>query len=1116
MKKILFSSIIILISLFGSFHATAQFYSSQASGDTVHFPYWAQMMQDPNANFHATQSAFEKYWAGRTDHKGNGWKVFKRWEYINQDLVQADGKLPRPGSFREEYERYTSTHGILSPSGNWTLVGPISLPNNNTGQPNGLGRINAITFFPVSSTTIYIGSPSGGLWRTTDGGTTWNVLISNLPTLGVSSILIHPTNTNQILIGTGDRDGGDAPGMGVYQSTDGGITWASSNSGMGNQTVGMMIRHPSNVNIILAATSGGIYKSIDGGSTWTRKSSNTNNYKDIKFKPTDPTIMYASENGKFYRSTNTGDSWTQITSGVIAGNRLVIGVSPNQPATVYLVMTNGPFAGLLRSTDSGLNFTTQSTTPNIMDYSCDGSGTSSQAWYDLCVAVDPNNANTLYVGGVNIFKSTNSGVSWVINAQWIGSSWGTPCAASVHADVHTLEWSSLTGSLLTGCDGGIYKTSNGGTNWTDLSSGLAIAQVYKIGQSATKQGLVNNGYQDNGTATGDGLTFTTVIGGDGMECAIDYSDTNYRYGELYYGTIYRTSGYGYNPITGGITESGPWVTPFILHVTDPNTMFVGDNNVWRSNNVKAGSVTWTAISSGETNACAVLRQSPIDPNVLYVSRGTVLKRSDNANATSVTWTTCTSPSGSSITDMVASPSDASTVYATAGTKVYKSVNKGSTWSDISGTLPSININCIIYDKNTNEGLYVGNKTGLFYKDATMSNWVAFNTGLPLVDVRELEIYYDATNPSNNRIKAATYGRGLWQSDLMGFLTVTPTNQNVTSPAGTTSFTVSCNGAWLASTPDTWCTITLSGTGNGTISVNYTANPNVTQRIATLTVTSGTQTPQTVTVTQDGAAPTLAVVPSNQNVTAPTGSTSFTVTSNTNWTVTVDSSWCTATSAGSGNGTILASYSQNLSMNSRVATLTVTVSGLPPQNVTVTQAGVIPTLMVSPSNQNVPETTGSTSFSVTSNMNWTANSDQLWCIATPSGVGNGTIMADYTTNTLYLARIATITVNVSGLSPQQVTVTQDASTVSVDEHNGRNIRIYPNPTKGSFQIVPQGLGNENLTVTVLDMTERSIQMQTFSGDQKIMIDLSAYPQGCYIIKVQTGSEVIVKRLIVERY
>jgi hypothetical protein len=260
---------------------------------------------------------------------------------------------------------------------------------------------------------------------------------------------------------------------------------------------------------------------------------------------------------------------------------------------------------------------------------------------------------------------------------------------------------------------------------------------------------------------------------------------------------------------------------------------------------------------------------------------------------------------------------------------------------------------------------------------------------------------------------------------------------------------------------------------------------------------------------------LFVTPSNQNVPAPAGSTSFTVTSNTDWTVTVDSTFCTVTPAGTGNGTILVYYSENFSVNSRVATLTVTVSGLTPQFVTVTQEGAAPILIVIPPYQNVTEIAGSTSFNVTSNTNWTALSNQLWCTVTPSGTGNGTIMAEYETNTTYFSRIAGITVSVSGLSPQTVTVNQDASTVSVGEHSGKGIRIYPNPTKGSFSIVSEGFGKDNLFVTVYDLTERVILNQDFQSGRPVSMDLSGSPEGCYIIKVRTGSEVIITRLMVER-
>jgi photosystem II stability/assembly factor-like uncharacterized protein len=1190
----------------------AQFLPDPAAGDTANFPYWVQMMQDTNARFGDTQRAFEKYWTGRENIRHNGWKVFKRWEYINHDCVRPDGKLPSPDQVSKEYDHYFATHdGVLSVNGNWSEMGPIVSPGNATSQPNGLGRINGICLHPASPGTIYVGSPSGGLWRTTDGATTWSLLTTNTPTLGVSSILLHPTDANLILIGTGDRDGGDSPGKGVYKSTDGGATWVASNTGMGTLAVGMMIMHPSDPNLILAATSGGIYKSTDGGLNWTRKSSNTSNYKDIRFKPGDPAIVYASEGGKFYRSANTGDSWTQITSGVVNGTRLVIGVSANQPATVYLCVTNGAFAGLLRSTDSGLNFSTQSTTPNIMDYSCDGSGTSSQAWYDLCIAVDPANANILYVGGINIWKSTNAGVSWTINSHWVGSSWGTSCAPSVHADIHCLEFSPANGNLFTGCDGGISKTPDGGTTWTDISSGLAIAQVYRIGQSATKQSLSMNGYQDNGTSKNSGQAFTTVIGGDGMECIVDYTDTTFRYGALYYGDIRRSTGGGYSTIAAngshGITESGAWITPYILHETIPSTMFAGYVNVWRSTNVKAGSIpsiTWSKISTGESGTCSVLEQSPANVDILYVVRNGSVRRSDNANATSPAWTSCTLPGGTTPTDLEAHPTDQNIVYASAGTKIYKSTDKGASWTNISGTLPSVNINCLVYDKNSNEGLYIGNKTNVFYKDATLSDWIAFSAGLPPVDVRELEIFYDAATPANNKLKAATYGRGLWQSDLYSLfavnpanqdvactagsttftvtantttvwtatssatwctvtpsgsgsgilaatytdnpaitsrvdtitvsvatfapqtvtvtqagappsLLVTPPNQNVAATAGSTNFTVTSNTNWTSVSNSSWCTVTLSGTGNGTIVADVTDNLSITQRIATITVTVAGLAPVDVTVTQDGAAPALSVSPQNQNVPAPAGSTSFTVTSNTNWSAWSSAGWCVVTPSGSGNGSLVADYAENILVLQRVATLTVSVSGLPAVTVTVTQEGVAPTLQVTPSNRNVAPGAGSTDYTVASNTGWTAVADSAWCVVTPAGNGNGSIIADYALNPYYFTRVATITVTVAGIPAQQVTLTQAQSTVSVADPQNGEIRLYPNPTAGKFRIISRGNPPGSLEARVMDLTGKLISIQHCTIPDDCVFDLTTLPEGCYFVKISTSKAFQIHKLVIIR-
>jgi hypothetical protein len=264
------------------------------------------------------------------------------------------------------------------------------------------------------------------------------------------------------------------------------------------------------------------------------------------------------------------------------------------------------------------------------------------------------------------------------------------------------------------------------------------------------------------------------------------------------------------------------------------------------------------------------------------------------------------------------------------------------------------------------------------------------------------------------------------------LIVTPLNQNVTSSSGTTSFTVASNIAWTSSSNQTWCTVTPSGTGNGTIRAAYQSNTGAGSRTAAITVSGSGVSDQVVTVTQLGTAPALIVTPLNQNVTSSSGTTSFTVASNVAWTSSSDQAWCTVTPSGTGNGNgnITATYQANTETSARTATITVKGSGVSEQVVTVTQSGEAPSLIVTPLNQNVTSSSGTTSFTVASNVAWTSSSDQTWCTVTPSGTDNGTITATYQENTGISARTATITVMGSGVSNQVVTVTQSGAPTSL--------------------------------------------------------------------------------------
>lgn len=769
MKKTLrLTAIIMLFALTGN----AQAISAKTLNDTTNFPYWIEMMQNPDANFFQTQRAFTQYWKDRKITRGCGWKVFKRWEYMMQSRVNPDGSLPVPEAAYNAYTEYQNKSRSMA--GSWVNMGPSQIPSPGPPGYLGLGRLNVVAFHPTDPNKLYVGAPAGGMWQTSNGGNTWETHTDTLPTLGVSAIVVDFSNPQNILIGTGDRDAGDAPGLGVFKSIDGGLTWSPAKTGMDNKTVGKIIQHPTNSQIYLAATSGGIYRTVNGGSSWTN--SKTGNFKDILFKPTDPNIVYAVLGADFYRSADNGLTFTKITAGLTGGQRGVIAVTPANPDYVYFMQSDGGsgFQGLYRSVDAGITFNTRSTSPNIMDWSCDGSGSGGQSWYDLALAADPTNPEVIFAGGVNVWKSNNGGMTWAINSHWYGG-----CnVAEVHADCHFLGYSPVNGNLYAGNDGGCYVTTNGGTTWTDRTVGMTIGQIYKIGQSQTVKNKVINGFQDNGSYTMTPTGWLSTGGGDGMECAIDYENPAYTYHTIYYGSIYRkVNNGGEVQIAGenvnGITESGAWVTPFCISKADRKGMFAGYKNIWRCSNVINYPIIWTKISDnlGGSNGAdmADVEQSSANTNIFYAARSdSKFFRSDNCLGDSPEWINLTStlPASGTPSDIAAHPTDENIVYITLAKKIYKSVNRGLTWTNITGSLPNVNLNAVVCYKNAPEGLYVGTDVGVFYNDESTAGWIAFSENLPAnVKITELDIYYDNDSISQDAIRASTYGRGLWGSDM---------------------------------------------------------------------------------------------------------------------------------------------------------------------------------------------------------------------------------------------------------------------------------------------------------------------------------------------------------------
>jgi len=354
------------------------------------------------------------------------------------------------------------------------------------------------------------------------------------------------------------------------------------------------------------------------------------------------------------------------------------------------------------------------------------------------------------------------------------------------------------------------------------------------------------------------------------------------------------------------------------------------------------------------------------------------------------------------------------------------------------------------------------------------------------------------------------------STLQASLAVTPPNRSVGDTTGQTRFFVSSNINWIVSSDASWCVPTPLGAGDDTIFANFEGNTDISPRLATITV-SGSGVPSVhVTVTQAGATLQLIVTPSNQDVVADTGRTTFNVLSNISWSVSCDSSWCTVqTPGGMGNGNILVTFAGNPGLTARTAHVTTIGTGVVPVVVTVTQAAALPTLSVTPQVQNVTSLAGGTNYTVTSNTSWTVQCDSSWCTVTPSGSKNGTIVANYTQNTGNTARTAHISVSATGATPVTVNLTQAKQNTGIGETPTDQVEIYPNPNKGIFKIVPAEGSKRELTIEVEDMNGKTVLKKQLKGQEEYQVDLSAAAAGTYYVRIQSDTYLVKRKVVILR-
>jgi len=704
---------------------------------------WINMRNDLNVNFYDVQDAFNSYYKDRYKGKGSGWKQFKRWEYFMEQRVYPDGKRLKHSQLWDEMMKFNKNYpsAAYSSKSNWSSLGP-TVWNDITGHWNpGIGRINVIARDPADSMIIYIGSPSGGLWKTTDEGENWQSLADHLPIVGVSAIAIHPTNTDIMYIGTGDKDTEDNYSIGVLKSTDGGQNWVKTGiewNANYNRTIAKLLINPEDPEILYAATSSGLFRTTDGGINW--EIINGGAIDDMEFKPGNPDVIYFNTS-RFYKSADGGDSFEQISGLPVAG-RVQIAVTEANPDYVYFFASQD---GIWRSEDSGETFTKMSNQPNQ----------GNQDYYDLGIAASHTDPEEVLVGEIEVYRSSNGGASWIQATSW---NWPTGIGYT-HADIHEMVY--YGGTLYIGSDGLITKSTDGGRTYQSFTEGLGIRQFYRIGVSKSNPYKILGGSQDNGTSVYTDDHWHEWRGADGMECIVDYTNDNIVYGTSQNGTFYKSNNGG-DEGNVNITQpgEGDWITPFAIHPTNPQILYVGLQNVRYTNN---GMQSWITISSFPEGLLSCVTISESDPDYLYVAKSSSVYKSVNGGNT---WEDISGNIPNySITYISIHPSDPQKIAISfsgfsSSKKVYVTENAGDTWINMTANLPNIPANCVAFNDDEYDGLYVGMDVGIYYRDNTMDDWIPFMNNLPNVIVSELEI-----SPSIGKIRAGTYGRGLWESDL---------------------------------------------------------------------------------------------------------------------------------------------------------------------------------------------------------------------------------------------------------------------------------------------------------------------------------------------------------------
>lgn len=757
--------------------------------------------------------------------KSKGWKYYKRWESEQEMHTMGNGMPANPELFFEGLDeaialKSKSPEFLTSTASPWVSMGPHAVPPSDSPfMQHGIGRINTIAFHPSLPGTYWVGVAQGGIWKTADNGNSWFPQTDNLPVTRVSDIAVDPNNPDILYAALGDfeyigfgliqygRKRNSYFGVGIYKSTDGGNSWNPTGLSYTVQDgeaslIKRIIVNPSNSNQIVAAGASGLFTSGDGGNSWTTVLDSL--MWDLEMDPVQNNVLYAAGGylqnpnigfAGIFKSNDFGQTWALLPTGIPATGvveRIKISIAPSNPNIIYATTVNLDHGlyGIYKSLNAGASWVLQFNSLNLLDWE-DGTSTGGQGTYDLVAQVNPSNPDEFFVGGINLWGTSDGGLSFDPVSYWVGY-----YGPSIHADQHLLKVHPLTNQYFICNDGGLYRSAGlvteswsniwGGSSWptvwNNISNGMAISSYYRISSSRANDGRVMAGAQDNSSVFFNGTNWTAVIGGDGMDNWISPSNPQVFIGSYQYGNFEQTMNGGSSFNSIGITfEEGEWTTPLVAAYNQPGTLFAGFGNVHKSDDE---GFSWNPISNfpaspglGYILEISALAVAPSDPDVIYLTKrvrhefglqGSCYKTTTGGPS----WQNITSglPDSLYFTSVEVADDDPQTVWVTcggfeAGVKIFKTTDGGSTWQNISMNLPNLPANVVKQVAGSHHHLIlVGMDVGIYYLNDSISSWLPFSTGLPNVIVSDLEV-----NPVTKKVYASTFGRGIWMTDAFDTL-----------------------------------------------------------------------------------------------------------------------------------------------------------------------------------------------------------------------------------------------------------------------------------------------------------------------------------------------------------